>query len=177
DLIVLGAHGLTRPERLLLGSTTLAVLQQTALPVLAVPDRMADSAPPTDQTRMSCHPLLAPIALHDTSRREVDNAARVAEWLGTSLLLVHVVNRIAAPDWLKGDLSADERTRAAKAQQMLNRLAGAVADRVPTEARVVCGSPADEIAAVAAAERPALLITPPHDRRGWFGARRGSLSY
>ena len=39
DLIVLGTHGLTGPNRLLLGSTTLNILQRTSVPVLAVPRR------------------------------------------------------------------------------------------------------------------------------------------
>ena len=39
DLIVMGTHGETGAARLLLGSTTLAVLQRTTTPVLAVPPR------------------------------------------------------------------------------------------------------------------------------------------
>ena len=37
DLIVLGTHGLTGADRLLMGSTTLSVLQRARVPVLAVP--------------------------------------------------------------------------------------------------------------------------------------------
>jgi nucleotide-binding universal stress UspA family protein len=42
---------------------------------------------------------------------------------------------------------------------------------------VGCGRIADEIAALVAGERIELLITALRDRRGWFGARRGSVSY
>jgi nucleotide-binding universal stress UspA family protein len=42
---------------------------------------------------------------------------------------------------------------------------------------VSCGRIADEIAALVAAEHIELLITALRDRRGWFGARRGSVSY
>jgi len=111
---------------------------------------------------------------------EVGAAARIARWLGSSLLLLHVVADIAAPDWIGGDLSAHERTRVAQAQQQLDTLATRAwkdVPDVPTVARVVCGRIADEIAAVAAADRIGLLITSMRDRRGWFGARRGSVSY
>ena len=37
DLVVLGTQGLTGARRLLIGSTTLAVLQETTVPVLAIP--------------------------------------------------------------------------------------------------------------------------------------------
>jgi hypothetical protein len=41
----------------------------------------------------------------------------------------------------------------------------------------VCGNIADEIAAIAATERTGLVLTALSDRRGWFGATRGSISY
>ena len=62
----------------------------------------------------------------------------------------------------------------AKAQQQLDTLVSRGTD-VTTEALVVGGRVADEIAAVAASERTGLLITALRDRRGWFGARRGSF--
>ena len=37
DLIVMGTHGISGANRLLMGSTTLSVLMQTTVPVLAVP--------------------------------------------------------------------------------------------------------------------------------------------
>ena len=44
DLMVLGTHGLTGADRLLMGSTTLSILQQTTIPVLAVPRTAANPA-------------------------------------------------------------------------------------------------------------------------------------
>jgi nucleotide-binding universal stress UspA family protein len=38
DVIVMGTHGLTGADRVLMGSTTLSILQRTIVPVLAVPD-------------------------------------------------------------------------------------------------------------------------------------------
>ena len=171
DLIVLGTHGLTGVDRLLVGSTTLDVLQRTKVPVLTVPDGYGHGG------LAPSPPVVAALDLDAAAAGEVDVAARVAQWFGSSLLLLHVISDIAAPDWLTGDLSAHERMRVAQAQQRLERLAVRAQRRVTTETRVTCGRVADEIAALAAAEDTALVISALRDRRGWFGARRGSIAY
>jgi nucleotide-binding universal stress UspA family protein len=176
DLIVLGTHGLTGADRLLLGSTTLSVLQRANVPVLAVPRRGG----PQDEGPSPSWPgnrIMAPIELNDAASREIETAARLARWFGSSLLTVHVVPGIAAPHWLRGDLSAHDRIRVAQAQRQIDALAAIGRRHVPTEGRVTCGAIADEITALAASERIELLIAALHDRRGWFGARRGSVSY
>jgi nucleotide-binding universal stress UspA family protein len=93
------------------------------------------------------------------------------------LLAVHIVGYVGAPAWLLGDLSAHDRIRLARAQREIDALAALARRYVPTEARVVSGVIADEIAALAAGEKIELLVTALRDRRGWFGARRGSVSY
>jgi universal stress protein A len=177
DLIVMGTHGLTGANRLLMGSTTLSVLQRTTIPVLAVP--WADGARnPGPSRSWPGERIAAALELGGTAAgADVDVAARIAKWFGSSLLLLHVVGDIAAPDWLGGDLSAAERIRVAHAQQQVDALATQARRTVRAEGRVSCGRIADEIAALVAAERIELLITALRDRRGWFGARRGSVSY
>jgi len=176
DLIVLGTHGLTGAHRLLTGSTTLSVLQQTTVPVLAVP-RAGDRLPTNPSPSFPGEPIVAALELDSSTGQEVDVAAHIANWFGSSLLLVHVISEIAAPAWLRADLSAHDRIRVARAQQQLGMLIKRSQKHVTTDARVVCGRVADEIAAVAAAERTGLLITALRDRRGWFGTKRGSISY
>src|SRR5262245_27595177 len=129
DLVVLGTHGLTAAERLLVGSTTLSVLQQTTVPLLAVPgsnDSPADGPAP----EWPGAPIVVALELDSASTADVDIAAQVAEWFGSSLLLVHVVSEVAAPDWLEADLSAHERIRVAQAQQRLDALAERARQRV-----------------------------------------------
>lgn len=177
DLIVLGTHGLTGPRRLLIGSTTLGVLQRTTVPVLAVPKptrHRLDGSPPRSWPGRQ---IVAPLDLGAEAGEDVERGARVARWFGTSLLLLHVVERIAAPGWLKGDLDAQERMLIATAQTTLDRLARSARRHVRTDARVVCGRPADAIAAVASAEGTSLLLTALRERRGWWGPRRGAVSY
>lgn len=176
DLVVLGTQGLTGADRLLLGSTTLNVLRRTAVPVLAVP-----SAGDHDMTDMPLswpgNRIMAAVELDRVGRQDIVTATEVARWLGTSLLLVYVVDAIPAPTWMVADRSAHDRILVSQAQLRLDRLATAAKSDVRTETRVVCGQPADEIAAAAAAEHIGLLVTGLRDRRGWFGARRGSVSY
>lgn len=174
DLIVLGTHGLTGADRLLLGSTTLSILQGTTVPVLAVP-RSGDS--PSLSPSWPGERIVAALELDEASGADVDVAARIAQWFGSSLLLVHVLSEIAAPAWLEADLSAHDRIRVAQAQQRLDRLALRAQALVNAEGRVICGRIADEIAALAATERTGLLLTTLRSRRGWFGAKRGSISY
>ena len=175
DLIVMGTHGLTGADRLLLGSTTMSVLQRAGIPVLAVPRRAEPLAAPS--ASWPGDRILAPLELDSGSAREVEVAARLAKWFGSSLLAIHVVAGIAAPKWLRGDLSSHDRLRLARAQQQIDALAAIGQRFVRTDGRVMCGAIADEIAAVAAGEGIELLVTALRDRRGWFGARRGSVSY
>jgi len=175
DLIVMGTHGLTGADRWFMGSTTLSVLQKTRVPVLAIPSGIGDLVPV-----LSSWPngrIVAALELDRDSRKDADTAARIAGWLRASLLLVHVIDRIDAPSWLEGALTAHDRIRIAKTERELDACAAIARRRVPTQTRVLFGKPADEIAAVVSAEVSGLLITALRDRRAWFGARRGSVSY
>jgi nucleotide-binding universal stress UspA family protein len=174
DLIVVGTHGYTGVDRVVLGSTTLGLLQRTPVPVLAVPRRQDNDSVGQDWPGER---IAAAIELDRPAAREVATAAHLARWFDASLLLVHVVNAIAAPPWWGQDLTRDELIRIGDVRGKLLTVARRAAGIVKTEARVVYGQPADELAALVAAERTQLLITALRDRSRWFGARRGSVSY
>jgi nucleotide-binding universal stress UspA family protein len=173
DLIVMGTYGLTGPGRWIIGSTTLSVLQRSRIPVLAVPRLNGGATLAGWPDRQ----LVAAVEFDAPSANEVDVSARVARAFGATLLLLHVVDEIAAPAWLSGNLSAHQRIRVARAQKDLDALAARARRHTETASRVVCGRVADEIAAFAADRRTGLLLTALRDRRGWFGAKRGSVSY
>ena len=175
DLIVMGTHGLTGADHWFMGSTTLSVLQKTPIPVLAIPSGLSDPAP--DLSSWPGGRITAAVELDRESRAGVETAARIAEWFGASLLLVHVIESIDVPAWHKGALTVHDRIRISKAQRELDTRADFARRRVDTQTRVLSGTPADEIAAIVAAEASGLLITALRDRRTWFGARRGSVSY
>jgi len=175
DLIVIGTHGLTGAGRMLMGSTTVGILQRTAVPVLAVPPSTAADAAVAAGWPGST--IVAAVELDDAAASDVDVAMDLARYWHTSLLLVHVISDIHGPAWVTGDLAAHDRIRVCLAQQRINELAVAARRRVPTRARVICGRPSDEIAALAAAEGSGLVITALRDRRGWFGSKRGAVAY
>ncbi len=176
DLIVLGTHGLTGASRILLGSTTLGVLQQTAVPVLAVPlppeSRGAEVASGWPGSR-----IVAPLELDSESSAEADTAARIAEWFGSSLALLHVIDTLRAPAWLAAARIDRDAARVARAERHLTELASKTRRHVTTDTHVVRGRVADEIAAFAEAEQTHLIVTALRDRHTWFGAGRGSVSY
>jgi len=176
DLIVVGTHGLTGADKLLMGSTTLGLLQRSTVPVLAVPrgDASSESRPSASWPGGR---VMAPIELGALSGREAETAAHLTRWFGASLLLVHAIEEIGAPAWLRSDMSAHDRIRIAQAQRQLEALAANANRFVSSESRVITGHVAEELAALAASERIGLVITALRDRRGWFGARRGSVSY
>jgi nucleotide-binding universal stress UspA family protein len=175
DLIVVGTHGLTGADRWFMGSTSLSVLQRTPVPVLAIPGGVDELVP--GESSWPAGRVVAALELDRESRKDVETAARIAGWLGVSLTLVHVIDRIDAPSWLEGALTAHDRIRITKAERELEACAAIARRRVDTRIRVVCGEPADELAALVASENSGLLMTALRDRRRWFGARRGSVSY
>ena len=174
DLIVMGTRGLTGAGRLFMGSTTLSVLERTRVPVLAVPPSAGRSR--SDRSGWPHGPVAAAIELDQQALEEIAVSAEVARWFGRPLVLVHVVKEFAMPSWLRGSLAV-RRRRLARAEDDLESVARVARPVVETHTRVVAGHPATKIAAAAAAAKSELLITRLRDRRDWFGARRGSVSY
>lgn len=178
DLIVLGTHGLTGADRMLMGSTTAQVLQQARVPVLAVP-RGTRLRTLRQQRAWPDGPVLAAIELGAASEHDADLAAVIARWFKSSLVLAHVVPETSMPAWLTSTLAfrQHDRARLARAERGLEALAAMTRRRVRTEVTATCGHLADEIAAHAIAWRAALVVTVLRHQRGGSGSPRGSVSY
>jgi nucleotide-binding universal stress UspA family protein len=177
DLIVMGTHGLSGVDKVILGSTTEFLMRHSALPVLAVPP--SPSVAISGQTpgrRWPGTAMMVPVDLGTHSAEDVRDAEEIAHAFGARLVLIHVVDRIEPPPWYRSDLSAHWRLEVTKAQRQLEILAAAVRSDVATEVRVAAGPTAEEISAVAAEERIGLVVM--HRRRGpsWFGPRAGSIA-
>jgi nucleotide-binding universal stress UspA family protein len=175
DLIVLGTHGLSGAGRLLAGSTTLGVLQQTTVPVLVVP-WPPDGSPDGVPASWPGERIVAAIDLSSDAEDAVEAAAGIAKWFGAELLLIHAVSPAAAPEWFRAELGIGQKARIEEARRVLSGRAAAVKG-VRTAATVVEGHPADAIVASATTARAGLIITTLHNRRGWFGSKRGAISY
>jgi universal stress protein A len=177
DLIVMGTHGLTGANKVLIGSTTHGVLTLTSVPVLAIPAGPGTSRALVVGPSWPGKRILAAITMDRRAMSHARAAAAVAHWLGSALLLVHVVPEFKAPPWLRQRLSASDHARIANAQSRLEALAAPLRKQVEIEARVLFGDARREIAKVAATDRAGLVITSLQTRRDWLGPRRGSISY
>ena len=176
DLIVMGAHGLTGAKRMMLGSTTHRVLHRSPIPVLAVPPfKRGSTKKPTGS--WPGQTVLAPLDLAPGSQAQAAVAAKVAAGLGTRLQLVHVVEPLRMPDWLKWEAGQARRGRLSRAQARLDKLRARLDPAVVTECRVVTGDPAEQIAIAAAGRSVGLVVLTRRRGQGLLGPRRGSITY
>jgi nucleotide-binding universal stress UspA family protein len=180
DLIVMGTHGLTGLEKVIIGSTTERLLRRALLPVLAIPSNPSEGLEGMggqEPTRLwPGSAIMAPVDLGEQSARDVREVERIARAFGTDLILVHVVPPLQPPPWYRADLSAHRRLQVTKAERQLESLAKTVGAGVNTETRVVSGRPADEISAMAAEERIGLVVMHLRKGPGLFGSRAGSIA-
>jgi nucleotide-binding universal stress UspA family protein len=174
DLIVMGAHGRTGANRLLLGSTTHRILRRSPLPVLATPPVSGRAHGPAKGWPGKL--VLAPIDVGAGDRADALSAAMVARELGTQLELIHVVDPISNPPWLEIDAERRNVERQRRASARLAQLQGELAG-VATAVRVESGNPADEIAKIASSRHVGLVVMTRRRGQGLFGPRQGSITY
>jgi nucleotide-binding universal stress UspA family protein len=140
DLIVMGTHGRSGFERLLLGSVAERILRKAACPVLTVPPRVSGvTAPPAFKRILCAVDFSAP------SLRGLEYALSLAQEADAALTLAHVLEFMPEeemPDLPGFDVREYAASIAASARE---RLAAAV----PADARTYC-----EIQEVVATGRP-----------------------
>jgi nucleotide-binding universal stress UspA family protein len=155
DLIVLGTHGGSGFDRLLLGSTAEKVLRKAACPVLTVPPRTPDV--PATATVPFTH-IVCATDFSETSKATVDYALSLARESHAALTLTHVIDTYPLYVDFAPPAAIDVQAWTEQAQKRLHAM-------VPEAVRVACrveevvrtGPPYREIVALAA-ERHADLI-------------------
>ena len=167
DLIVMGTHGSSGFERLVLGSVTEKVLRKAACPVLTVPPR-AHATSTLPPSRIVCA-----VDFSEWSLAAVDLGASIAQESGASLVLAHVIewpwHEPPAP--IFEDLPAEQsaalqeyrryvETRAKKRLEAL--VPAALAGRC--DLRVLNGKSYVELLRVAADEHADLIVLGVHGR-------------
>jgi nucleotide-binding universal stress UspA family protein len=155
DLIVLGTHGRSGFERLILGSVTEKVLRKAPCPVMAVPPP-AVSAGKLPYTRLLC-----PVDFSESSEAALRFAWSLAEEADARLTIVHVIDWQPDDDLMMARFDTAEYYAAVEqqARERLDRL-------VPDDARVWCkpetvtmrGKPYREILALADSKETDLIV-------------------
>lgn len=174
DVIVMGAHGRTGANKMMMGSTTHRLLRRSPLPILATPPVTGRSRGPAKGWPGKM--IIAPVDIGMRDRADALAAAVVARELGTQLELVHVIEPINSPPWLEVDAERRNLQRQRRAVARLTQLQDELKG-VATAVRVETGKPADEIAAVASSKHVGLVVMTRRRGQGLFGPRQGSISY
>jgi nucleotide-binding universal stress UspA family protein len=167
DLIVMGTHGASGFERLVMGSVTEKVMRKALCPVMTVPPRAPDWAPVPPLFKR----ILCAVDFSDCSMRALKYATSLAMEADACLTVVHIFevegalpetwSETLTPRSMRDELIAMERERSEK-----------LAYAVPESARAFCrvettmasGTPYREILRIARDRRSELIVLGIHGR-------------
>jgi nucleotide-binding universal stress UspA family protein len=181
DLLVIGTHGHSGFQRLMLGSVAEKLLRRALCPVLSVPPRAAASPSAVAYKRILC-----PVDFSDWSLAALSYATSLAKEANAALTVMHVVE-YGTHEWQpiydefisNQELNIqDFRVRCRESSR--ERLEGLV----PTEARTWCtvesvlseGKPYREIVRAAAERQCDLIVMGVHGRNAFDLALFGSTT-
>lgn len=166
DLIVIGTHGVSGFERLVLGSVTEKVLRKATCPVLTVPPRTETSA------SVPFKHIVCAVDFSDASLKALTTALSLAQEADAELTVVHVLEwpatttpaglTPAAPELGTGGTFDLERYRtvleADAAQRLAALLPTDVQEWCTPNTKILHGKPWAEILAAAAARDTDLIV-------------------
>lgn len=163
DLLVLGTHGRSGFERLLLGSVTEKVLRKAGCPVLTVPIGLPDAVPsgPVLYKRILC-----PVDFSDSSLHALKYAISMAQEADGALTVLHVVaHEFENVDDMASILSAAGMTIDSFVKQREEALRRRLQEAIATapefcsvESSMTHGRPWREVLRVAAERQSDLIV-------------------
>jgi nucleotide-binding universal stress UspA family protein len=170
DLLVMGTHGRSGFERLVLGSVTEKVLRKSACPVLTVPAAVPDAVPATAGLFKG---ILCAVDFSDCSMQALKYAMSLAQEADARLTVMHVIElppdvpREVHETGFTGPRSLREYIALAE-EDSRARLQAAVPDSVRAYCTVdtvqTTGKPYREILRVAEEQQADLLVVGVHGR-------------
>lgn len=143
ELVVVGSRGHGGLAKILLGSSSEAILRSAAVPVLLVPPFDLDIVNIADRPTLTSGPILAAVDLAEDNRRQLTLASRLARIGGQPLLLMTV---------------APSKITDHKASEMLRNCGHGLEPVRPHAMIVRRGSVPDEISECAVAEGSGLVV-------------------
>jgi nucleotide-binding universal stress UspA family protein len=162
DLLVIGTHGRSGVERLLLGSVAEKVLRKASCPVMAVPRRLTDAVPAGP---VLYREILCPVDFSDSALHALKYAMSLAQEADGRLTVLHVVEHEfpSVLDMASAGYDATMaigtflREREEALRRRLQEAVAGVSEFCTVEPLVKLGKPWREVLRVAA-ERPSDLI-------------------
>jgi nucleotide-binding universal stress UspA family protein len=171
ELLVMGTHGRSGFERLLLGSVTEKVLRKASCPVLTVPRRHPDAVPATP---VLFKQILCPVDFSNCSMQALNYAMSLAQEADAHLTVLHVMAYELAvmPDAYSAIKMSDSESladfRGRREDDARQRLKDAVPEAVAAYCRVETmvshGKPGREILRIAAEQQTDLIVVGVHGR-------------
>lgn len=163
DLLVLGTHGRSGFERVVLGSITERILAKAQCPVLSVPRRSPDAVP---FGRALYHHILCPVDFSPSSLRALADAAAMAAETGARLTALHVLEPVSRfqPVLMGAQTSPEFRQfqRNDARERLRVALPAAVRDATSYTELVIEGKPWEETVRVAGDRDVSLIAMGAH---------------
>ncbi|HEU4685149.1 MAG TPA: universal stress protein [Nitrospira sp.] len=176
DLLVVGTHGRTGLEDIMLGSTAERVIKQAPCPVLTV--RACRSTAKQDATvPPHVRHVLAPVDFSSPSLDALEYAVQLVDGFGAKLTLLHVLEPIYYDlEFGLGRIEKEAEKRTHWEAQ-LDSLAQVVKERgLAASSMVLGGIPSESIRACAEQQGCDLIVMGTHGRRGLTRLRYGSAA-
>jgi nucleotide-binding universal stress UspA family protein len=176
DFIVVGTHGRTGLDHIMLGSTAERVIKQAPCPVLTVRVASIHGEKEADAPPCIRH-LLVPVDFSSPSLDALEYAIQVVDRFGARLTLLHVLEPIYHDLELGLGRIEQEVQKRTHWEAQLDGLAQVVKERgLPAGAAVLGGIPSESIVTYARGKGCDLIVMGTHGRRELSRVQYGSVA-